>query len=534
MKSLTLLDCTLRDGGYYNNWDFSKELVNDYLKAIADSGIKFVEIGFRSLKENKLNGPNFFSRDNYIDILNIPKSLKIGVMINISEIINSKDDYSKILKNLFQSNKKSKINFIRLATHFSEVSEAIKICKILKKKKFRVIINLMQITEQSEANIISAIKKINDAKPSVLYFADSLGAMNSEDVSKCIKTIKSQWAGEIGIHTHNNLGKAVSNSISAIENGATWIDSTVTGMGRGPGNSETEYMLLEMSKYSKKKYNLLPVTKIIEKHFIPLKTTYKWGPNPFYYLAGKHRIHPTYIQEMLTIKMSSDEILEAIKQLKQRGGHKYDVNLVKSEFQKPIKLIKGSWCPAGKIKNKEVLLLSSGEKLNDFKSEIEKFIHKKKPYVIALNTKVIINKKLIDLHVACNPLKFMGEVNQYKKISSPLAAPITLFSNEVKNKLKKIKILNFGVGLKDGSFKFYNTCSNIPKLYTVAYALSIVASGKAKKVFLAGFDGYQKNDRRLKIVDEIFQNFQKTKATPTLTAITPSAYNIQKKSIYTL
>ena len=90
-------------------------------------------------------------------------------------------------------------------------------------------------------------------------------------------------------------------------------------MGRGPGNSETEYMLLEMSKYSKKKYNLLPVTKIISKYFIPLKTTYKWGPNPFYYLAGKHRIHPTYIQEMLTIKMSSDEILEAIKTVKTKG-----------------------------------------------------------------------------------------------------------------------------------------------------------------------------------------------------------------------
>ena len=100
----------------------------------------------------------------------------------------------------------------------------------------------MQITEQSEKNIIIAVKKIKQAKPNVLYFADSLGAMNSEDVSKCIKYIRSQWSGEIGIHTHNNLGKAVSNSISAIENGATWIDSTVTGMGRGPGNSETEYM----------------------------------------------------------------------------------------------------------------------------------------------------------------------------------------------------------------------------------------------------------------------------------------------------
>jgi len=105
MKELTILDCTLRDGGYYNNWDFSKDLVNDYLKATADSGIKFVEIGFRSLKENKLNGPNFFSRDNYIDILNIPKSLNIGVMINISEIINSKENYKKYYQNFFKIKK---------------------------------------------------------------------------------------------------------------------------------------------------------------------------------------------------------------------------------------------------------------------------------------------------------------------------------------------------------------------------------------------------------------------------------------------
>ena len=72
MKDIKLLDCTLRDGGYYNNWDFSKDLVNDYLKAIADSGIKYVELGFRSLKENKLNGPNFFLIVSYINIFTIP------------------------------------------------------------------------------------------------------------------------------------------------------------------------------------------------------------------------------------------------------------------------------------------------------------------------------------------------------------------------------------------------------------------------------------------------------------------------------
>ena len=232
--------------------------------------------------------------------------------------------------------------------------------------------------------------------------------------------------------------------------------------------------------------------------------------------------------------MDEVEILEAIKQLKNEEGNKYDVNLVKSEFQKPIKLNKGNWHPKNRLKNKEVLLLSSGPKLNEYKKEIEKFIIKKKPYVIALNTKVRINKKLIDLHVTCNPLKVIAEAEQYKNIKSPLTAPVSLLSNQVRKKLKKVKILNFGVGLKDGLFKFYNSCSYIPKLYTVAYALSIAASGKSKKIYLAGFDGYQKNDRRLKIIDEIFQNYSKTKGAPPVIAITPSIYNIQKKSIYTL
>ena len=534
MKKLNLLDCTLRDGGYYNNWDFSKELVNDYLKAISASGIKNVEIGFRSLKENKLNGPNFFTTENYLNVLKIPKNLKIGVMINVSELITFKNDYKKIINKIFIQKKHSKVNFVRLATHFSEIDEVIKICKIIKSKGYLVAINLMQITEQTNKNIISASKKINFANPDVLYFADSLGAMDINAVKDCIESLRSHWKGELGIHAHNNLGKAVANSLAAIEGGVTWIDSTITGMGRGPGNSETEYILIEMQKFSNKKFNILPITSVIKNYFEPLKLRYKWGPNPFYYLAGKHSIHPTYIQEMISINMSDIEIIETINQLKKGGGNKFDVNFVKSEFQKPIKLKDGNWSPKNKICNKEVILISSGPKFIEYKKEIEKYIIKKKPFVIALNTSVKINKKLIDLYVACNPLKLLSEVESYKKISSPLAVPTFLLSGKLRKKFKKIKILNFGIGLKNNSFKFFSKSSYIPKLYTVAYALSIAASGKAKKILLAGFDGYSGLDRRSKIVEEIFQSYFKSKGSIPAIAITPSAYKIEKKSIYTL
>ena len=58
-------------------------------------------------------------------------------MINISEIISSKGNFNKVLSNLFENHQKSKVNFVRLATHFNEISEAVEICKILKKKNLR-------------------------------------------------------------------------------------------------------------------------------------------------------------------------------------------------------------------------------------------------------------------------------------------------------------------------------------------------------------------------------------------------------------
>ena len=212
-------------------------------------------------------------------------------------------------------------------------------------------------------------------------------------------------------------------------------------MGRGPGNSETEYVLIEMIKLSSTRYNLLPITKIIKKYFEPLKEKYKWGPNSFYYLAGKYGIHPTYIQEMLNIKMDDVEILEAIKQLKNGDGKRYDVNLIRSEFQKPIKLKKETGHLKKDLIKKEVFLISSGPKLNEYKKEVEKYIIKNKPFVIALNTSVKINKRLINLYVACNPLKLMTEAEQYKNIKSPLAVPFSILSEEIKKKFKKLKFL---------------------------------------------------------------------------------------------
>ena len=132
---LNLLDCTLRDGGYYNNWNFSQNLINEYLKSIYSSGIEYAEIGFRSFDQQTFRGPCAYSKDSFLQKLNIPKKLKIGVMINASEIVdNSKKKLLKNIKNLFPV-KNDKINFVRIACHIHEIEKVLPVSQFLKKTK---------------------------------------------------------------------------------------------------------------------------------------------------------------------------------------------------------------------------------------------------------------------------------------------------------------------------------------------------------------------------------------------------------------
>ena len=534
MKNINIIDCTLRDGGYYNNWDFSNQIVNDYLRAMSLAGIKNIELGFRSFQKRDFKGPNWYTTDSYIKSLTIPKSLKIGVMVNAFELISHPLGLLKATNLMFKKAKDNKIKFIRLACHFKEFNQTTKICDILKKKGYFVAINLMQISEQSEEKIISVAKIAEKIKPNILYFADSLGGMDPTHISELVKMFRKYWTGPLGIHAHNNLGKAIANILAACDLGVTWVDSTVTGMGRGSGNAQTEYLLIELQRFQKEKFNILHLLKLIKKHFEPMQRKYNWGINSYYYLAGKYGIHPTYIQEMILMKLDESEILVAIEQLKDSGGNKYNVDLVRSEFQKSLKLKKGKWSPISKIKKREVLFVSSGPKAKEYKDEIEKYIKLKKPFVIALNTSICINKSLIDIYVACNPLKLIANVNLYKNIKSPLAVPESLLSKNLKKKFKNIKLLDFGVGIKENKFEFYKNCSSVPRLYDLAYALSIATSGNASRILLAGFDGYGSSDRRTKIVDEIFYSYSACKNAKPIIAITPTSYSFTSMSIYTI
>ena len=117
-------------------------------------------------------------------------------------------------------------------------------------------------------------------------------------------------------------------------------------------------------------------------------------------------------------KLNDEEIFNVINQLKNKNGNKYDINLIRSEFQKPIKITKGKWNSSSFLKNREILLVASGEELKRNKKTVEKYIEEKKPIVIALKTIVPIKKKLINYYIACNPLRIMNEIKNYSNLKT--------------------------------------------------------------------------------------------------------------------
>ena len=533
-KKNKILDCTLRDGGYYNNWDFSESLVNSYLQAMKEIKIDYVEIGFRSLDSTEYRGPYYYSTDNFLDSLSIPKNLKIGVMVNAAEILSNKfNNPMKVIKLLFKKKKKSKISLVRIACHLKEVKKILSPIKWLKSQGYTVGLNLMQIADKSKKDIQEISSLVASSQIDVFYFADSMGSLDETRTLDIIKLIRKKFKGHLGIHAHDNMGRALSNTLTASQATVTWLDSTVLGMGRGPGNTKTEYLILEMVKKFNLKINYLLLLNLIENYFQKLYEKYQWGSNPFYYIAGMNNIHPSFIQDMINdSRYESLEILGVLDSLKSEGGKRFNKEILEMRSQSYSKKTKGSWSPKNTIKNREVLILGSGPSIKNHSPAIQKFIIDKKPFVIGLNIQEYIDNKLIDMIAVCHTLRLLTDINKYKKIKCPLILPLESLSENIKEKLKGTKIKNYGIQVIPNVFKFQDKSSIIPNSLAVSYALAVCNSAKVKRIYLAGFDGYQSDDARRIQMDKMFSLYMSINSTVKLISITQTKYRVKSTSVY--
>ncbi len=530
---MNLIDCTLRDGGYYNVWDFSADLIHEYLEAMQAVGVDTVELGLRSLKNQGFQGACAFTTDEFIRGLTIPAGLTVGVMLNGSELVGEVPQV-EALERLFPNDAtNSPVDLVRIACHVHEFADSLPAVIWLKERGFRVGFNLMQVADRTEEEIKALAREAKAYPLDALYFADSMGSMTPDQTAQIIQWLRSEWRGALGIHTHDNLGLALSNTLRALDEGVTWVDATVTGMGRGPGNARTEELAIEIAARRCKPINLIPLMALLREYFKPMQAKYGWGTNPYYYLAGKYGIHPSYIQEMLSdSRYGEEDVLAVIEHLRNEGGKKFSLDTLDAARHFYRGIPAGQWAPDTLFFGRDVLLLGTGPGVANHRQALERYIRRSKPLVMALNTQSAIEAEMIDVRVACHPVRLLADCEAHINLPQPLITPRSMLPREVQNALANKEVLDFGLNIKTNTFAFDSKHCTVPTSLVVAYALAVATSGKANRILMAGFDGYPGDDPRNQDTNQLLRQYQETPNSIPLLCITPTRYDINCQSIY--
>ncbi|WP_340621503.1 3-hydroxy-3-methylglutaryl-CoA lyase [Xenorhabdus siamensis] len=244
------IDVTLRDGGYLNNFNFTTEYAKKHVKSLTQAGVEWFEIGYRngSFKPISNIGITGISPDSYIsDIHQAVPEAKL-VIIAHPHNINANDIYAM---------KANGVSLLRLCIKTDNPQPCLALCEIARAAGIVVSINFTRVSQISVNKIIETIRLCEQAGADIIYLADSNGSLFPEQVSQLFHSIKTITQLQLGFHPHDNLGLATSNSIEAMKAGANFIDSSLSGMGKGAGNLNLESWLsfLNLSQ-GIQKYNL--------------------------------------------------------------------------------------------------------------------------------------------------------------------------------------------------------------------------------------------------------------------------------------
>ena len=281
---IKVVDCTLRDGGIVNDFKFDDEFVKDLYKANIAAGVDYMEFGYKASKE--IFNVEDFGKWKFCDEESIREivgdndtDLKIAVMADVGRTDYKKDIIPK---------KDSVIDMIRVATYVNTIPAAIEMINYCADLGYEVTINIMAVSTASEKDLDLALDMLGQSKASVIYLVDSYGSLYPEQIREFAKKylkVAEKYGKSIGIHAHNNQQLAFANTIESCVMGVSYLDATMSGMGRGAGNC---YMELLMGFLRNPKYSINPVLKFVEKHMLPLKASdIVWGCDVQYMLTGQ-------------------------------------------------------------------------------------------------------------------------------------------------------------------------------------------------------------------------------------------------------
>lgn len=265
-----IVDCTVRDGGLVNNWDFSVEFVQDLYQSLNEAGVEYMEIGYKNsprlLKGADQAGPWRFLDDEFLRTV-IPNKAhtKLSALVDVGRV-----DENDILPR-----SESLLDLIRVATYARDTEKAIELGTLFHERGYETTINIMALSNVMDNELNEALAMIGDSPIDVVYIVDSYGSLDPDDMRFLVEKFKRSLKHKrLGVHTHNNMQLAFANTLAAADLGVELLDASVYGMGRAAGNTPTELLL---AKLTNPNYSLRPVLGMIERHMLKLREKEEWG-----------------------------------------------------------------------------------------------------------------------------------------------------------------------------------------------------------------------------------------------------------------
>ena len=323
MKNLQVLDCTLRDGGHVNNFDFGLDTIKKVSQALNNARIDIVEIGFLKNGEYEDNKSVFEYIDQAEKILpNEPYSSTFSIMI--------RPDWYDIDK----LKPSKKIEIIRFAFYWDDIDLTIKQANIARKLGYKVFLNPVNITGYSDEGLKDLVSRLSDFEPHGVSIVDTFGCLTDKRLEDIYKVFESKIPKKVivGLHLHENLSLALSlalhfYNISDVARNIV-IDSSILGMGRIPGNLPTELFVGYFNKNINNKYIIGEVLKVAHELILPIKKIYPWGYSPIYAgsaFLGVHRSYPEFYEDQ---GLNYQQISAALSSISKAGiGGKFDRKL---------------------------------------------------------------------------------------------------------------------------------------------------------------------------------------------------------------
>ena len=477
MKRVQLLDCTLRDGGYLVDAQFGNTVIRGIIKGLADSGIDVVECGFLKDEPHE-KGSTIFNNAAQLRSF-LPEERRQTSFVCLA-------DYSRYSISNLEPFDGTSIDGVRACFFKHERYDVIDFCKEIVEKGYKLYVQPVDILGYTDAELLELMDMINPLEPYAFSIVDTFGSMYKEDLRRVFYLIDRNLnaASRIGFHSHNNLQMSFSLSQEFIDMTQglrkVVIASTMAGMGRGAGNTNTELVMQYMNRKYNIGYDIDMVLDLIDNYVDGIRNSCSWGYSIPYFLAGSYSAHVNNIS-YLTAKagISSRDINYLLNRIGGDARKRYDYDLLEKTYLEYNRTIRDDAEEVASLREslhgKDIVMLLPGHSIVTHKEEILNYCAEKKPVIISVNLlshDYPINYAYFSNKKRYNYWKNADHFSEYKKIVT---------SNVTKTEEKNQIIIDFTRLIKCGWDQLDNSGILLLRLLDKLDVASIA---------MAGFDGY--------------------------------------------